>query len=314
MQVQTVTEQLYFTTVLITARNDERSWTGTGFIHGVDVEGGELLHVLVTNKHVLDGAKRVVFRMSRAAADGTGLRLGAPVRHTISEMEPEIWTGHPHDDVDVAVFPFAPVLMALHGRGDVPFFRSVNSSLFLGGEDAAVDTVDAIEPVTFIGYPSGLFDRANFLPIARRGWTATPVAVRFNGLPAFLVDAAVFPGSSGSPVFLLETGMYAPRGGATRPGARCIFLGVLSAVHSREVHGSVIEVPTALAVTTTEMIDLGIVYNATAVTETVDAMLGQLGMARAAAGRADAEPGEVTPADVSASLRIGPLDRATSDG
>jgi hypothetical protein len=43
-----------------------------------------------------------------------------------------------------------------------------------------------------------------YAPIARRGWTATPVALDYSGKPMFLVDAPVFVGSSGSPVFVLD--------------------------------------------------------------------------------------------------------------
>ena len=40
------------------------------------------------------------------------------------------------------------------------------------------------------------------MPILRRGTTATPIALNFEGRPEFLIDAAVYPGSSGSPVFV----------------------------------------------------------------------------------------------------------------
>lgn len=59
-----------------------------------------------------------------------------------------------------------------------------------------------------IGYPNGIWDAKNNLPIIRKGVTATHPAINFNGKSEFLTDIASFPGSSGSPVFLLNVGGY----------------------------------------------------------------------------------------------------------
>lgn len=64
-----------------------------------------------------------------------------------------------------------------------------------------------------IGYPNGLWDSQNNLPIIRRGITATSVKKDYNGKKEFLIDAAVFPGSSGSPVFIFNEGSYSVPGG-----------------------------------------------------------------------------------------------------
>jgi len=69
------------------------------------------------------------------------------------------------------------------------------------------------------------------------------MTVDYLGLPAFLIDAAVFPGSSGSPVFLLDRGMYQNRTGGTVVGSRVMLLGVLAQYYSRAVEGLVREVP-----------------------------------------------------------------------
>ena len=56
--------------------------------------------------------------------------------------------------------------------------------------------------VSFIGYPNSLYDPASFLPILRSGTISTHPMVDYEGRPQFLIDAQVFPGSSGSPVFV----------------------------------------------------------------------------------------------------------------
>jgi hypothetical protein len=71
--------------------------------------------------------------------------------------------------------------------------------------------------------------------------------VDYNGLPAFLVDASVFPGSSGSPVFLLDRGISMRRTGEVQLGtSRLALLGILAAVHVRQVSGDIRALPTRL--------------------------------------------------------------------
>jgi hypothetical protein len=140
-----------------------------------------------------------------------------------------------------------------------------------------MDRLDAIEDVVFIGYPNGMWDTLNNLPIVRRGTTATPAAVDFEGHPHFLIDASVFPGSSGSPVFLYNTGMYAQKDGGTVVGSRLHFLGAVSSVYFREYDGSIESrpVPTAESpvAVVREMLDLGVVIKARAITETIDHLI-----------------------------------------
>jgi hypothetical protein len=137
--------------------------------------------------------------------------------------------------------------------------------------------LDALEPVTFIGYPNGIWDSKNLLPIARRGMTASPISVDFENTPRFLIDASVFGGSSGSPVFLLNQGVYTDKTGGTIIGSRLLFVGVIAAVFFRTQFNQVVAVPIPTQVQPMvqqqEMIDLGIVFKARTVIETVEAFL-----------------------------------------
>ena len=86
--------------------------------------------------------------------------------------------------------------------------------------------MSAIEDLTFIGYPNGLYDQINHNPIIRKGITATPIWNNFKGKPDFLIDGGVYPGSSGSPVFIYNQGSYATSEGIVI-GTRLHFVGVL---------------------------------------------------------------------------------------
>ena len=138
-------------------------------------------------------------------------------------------------------------------------------------------SLDALESVTFIGYPNGIWDSKNLLPVARRGMTASPISVDFENTPRFLIDASVFGGSSGSPVFLMNQGMYTDKTGGTVIGSRLLFVGTIAAVFFRTQLNQIVSVPIPTQVQPMaqqrEMIDLGIVFKARTVIETIEAFL-----------------------------------------
>lgn len=58
--------------------------------------------------------------------------------------------------------------------------------------------VDASDDVLIIGYPRGYYDKTTKYPIIKSGIIASRWGDLFQGNPCFLVDAKLFPGSSGS--------------------------------------------------------------------------------------------------------------------
>lgn len=92
---------------------------------------------------------------------------------------------------------------------------------------AARATMTVVEPVVMIGYPSGLWDKANNLPLTRSGLTGSHPLLDWDHRRQFVVDLACFPGSSGSPVFLYESMMFKSGPNAFSVGTRIVLLGVL---------------------------------------------------------------------------------------
>ena len=58
--------------------------------------------------------------------------------------------------------------------------------------------MEVADDVVVIGYPRGFYDHTNLYPIVKSGIIASRWGFNFNGLPYFLIDAKLFPGSSGS--------------------------------------------------------------------------------------------------------------------
>lgn len=88
----------------------------------------------------------------------------------------------------------------------------------------------ALEELVMVGYPIGLWDERNNLPIFRKGYTACHPAIDFNEDGIGLVDMACFPGSSGSPIYIFNEGGYNDKKGNTYLGAsRLMLIGYLFA-------------------------------------------------------------------------------------
>ena len=279
MQVETPSEQLFFTTTLLTAKAlDGSGWTGTGFVHAVNTDHG-VVHLLVTNKHVLADANQIALQFVRA--EGGRPAYGQRAAITLTDFDQTVWFGHPDAEIDVAVLPLGAAFIGLMAAGQQPFFRALPESLIPDG--AAIASLDAVERVTFIGYPAGLYDSANLTPIARQGYTATPIALDYEGLPQFVIDAAVFPGSSGSPVFLYDRGMIVDRAGNVTIGSRLYLLGVLAAVHRDEVEARVSRVARRLVARFDQLLGLGIVFKTQTIGTCVDLVLHKHGFTRIAA-------------------------------
>jgi hypothetical protein len=145
----------------------------------------------------------------------------------------------------------------------------------LAPNEETLKGLDAVEEVLFIGYPYGIWDERNLLPIVRRGITATPIYIDFNGKKQFLIDASVFPGSSGSPVFIYNAGIYwDKKSGSTVVGHRLFFLGIISEVLQMEDTGEII-IPTTTRpiVKVRQLLDLGIVFKAQTIIEAIESFL-----------------------------------------
>jgi len=264
--------QLLFSTLRIEAQTSNgTSSVGTGFIVLFEKEDKQYLF-LVTNKHVI---KNSVFgKFFFTVSDGKNPQMGKRFDISIENFESQ-WFCHPAGE-DVAVMPFFPLLREIETHGVKIYFKVIPLAWAVTKEQENLLT--AFEEVIFIGYPSAIYDTKNLLPIIRRGTTATPLYIDYEGKPLFLIDASVFPGSSGSPVFIYNQGTYfTPE--ATKVGIRTIFLGILSQFLIRKETGSIeiVEIPTReTPIKFKQPLNLGVVLKACAITETIEELLRQV--------------------------------------
>lgn len=244
MREMNIADQIVYTTVRIECQDAEgMASSGTGFFFKFCEEpDGRHVPALITNKHVIKGARFGVFHLNTADQYGDPVH-GGHVAVPVAEFE-NLWVPHPNEDIDLAAFPLAPVFEWVKAQGKTVFLKSVGHEFMAKIDD--LRELSAVEDIIMVGYPNGLWDSRNNFPIVRRGVTATPPYIDFEGRPEFMIDCACFPGSSGSPIFLYNIGSYTSKDGGLAFGGRVKFLGVLwgGPQHTAEGQIRVVPVPT----------------------------------------------------------------------
>ena len=230
-------QQLLHSTVRIECRDVSGNVSsGTGF-HFRFPFNDQWMPAIVTNKHVIEDAKECTFVLTQADQDGQPTSTHVPF--TITDINPNVWIWHPDPDVDLALMPLQVLLQDAGRSGIRPFYIDLNLSLVPSNEVWA--SLSPIEDVTIIGYPNGIWDASNNRPIVRKGVTATACNVPYLGMNQFLIDSAIYPGSSGSPVFIFQRGGSFNEGGL-QMGTRLHLVGIVHAVYLHTATGELVEI------------------------------------------------------------------------
>ncbi len=241
---------VYFTCVRLAVSDKVgKSWVGSGFIYttpAASVSTKSRVFV-ITNRHVLPNAEcALVFKLHRRLSS-TGM-----CSMDCIEIRPKqlcgLYYSHPLPDVDLACVEITDLV----DDSNCVFYKSIDSSFIPTFSEEQL--LSGIE-VFFVGYPDDRYDAVNNLPILRTGCIASIPKVDFNGMSAFLIDAQVFGGSSGSPVFCSLDGRFK-------------LMGVVTQVMIRNQRLQAVDVVRVESVQ--QVLGLGIVIKTTKVSELID--------------------------------------------
>lgn len=236
---------------------------GTGFFVSFDTdENNSFIPILVTNKHVIQGANIIEFFIT-VDDENTGERI-KKFAVNISDVQ-NMFILHPDDDVDLCALPIAMLLDELRKKHLVGVIFPFHENIIYKNSSKNLGNISAIQEIHMTGYPSGLWDDVNNKPITRKGITASSVKQNWQGKKIFLADIACFPGSSGSPIYIYNDGMFMD-GDRAKLGERLVLLGILYAGPQITAEGEIhsVEIPTNYKhiATTNLMMNLGFIIKA----------------------------------------------------
>lgn len=239
--------------------------TGTGFFFTFKTKRGDV-PAIVTNKHVVDGQDTLKFHFGTSDENGDRV-LGPSSRVDLNTAGFPI-VRHPNPNVDLACVPALPLMEALYKDGHKPHFLGLSEDNFppLWLNDRLTAATEAL----MVGFPNGLMDETNNLPVTRKGILATHRFADYNGQPNFVVDIAAFGGSSGSPVFAYFNGVAPTESGLTLGSGKFYFIGVLHSGPTVSAIGEIVPVPiptTSQISRTNMMMHLGFCVRAEMVTD-----------------------------------------------
>src|SRR5262245_12031933 len=191
-------------------------WLGSGFMllhaYRQDLQGESRYRAfIVTNKHVIAGLDKIVVRFSPGTY-GKGSGAAEILEVVLDNQGKHLWAAHPDDSVDMALIPFYPGVAAQRAGhfnmvvNDPAPDPKVLGDQFVVTQKMSESAAAEGEDVHVLGFPIGvlsdqLFGPERSYPVARRGSIAwiRPALDKVN--TEFLIDAFIFPGNSGRPVF-----------------------------------------------------------------------------------------------------------------
>ena len=226
---------------------------------------------LVTNRHVVIpkiqdaeyAPKNLTFRLRKLGSPD--ILNWEPIPLPADELE-SLAKFHPDSTVDVAVINIYDIVVRrVRDEGEYAHPYFLHSGNFAGQNN--ID-VEASSEVLVVGYPRGFYDDVNLFPIVKSGIIASRWRAGFRGRPYFLIDAKLFPGSSGSVVISKPTDLVVTEGKVMMANEKQFaFLGVYSGEHILR------EAPVVvgnLTIAQTTGFDLGIVWYGELVEEIIE--------------------------------------------
>ena len=200
MAEQFFEHQIAYITARVEIKLSDINSIGTGFFYLALLNDGtnRSVTLLISNRHVfLDPKARLIISLNRKK-EGNTPEFGNVITFDQVGFE-DGYVAHPDSEVDLACVNVGGIT-----HTDA-FYRNLGNDLLkpIDYEKVAVGS-----EIIFVGYPQNRYDVVNNLPLIRKGWIASMPNVDFNGKGQIVIDAQIFQGSSGSPVFVHWDGEY----------------------------------------------------------------------------------------------------------
>ncbi len=168
------------------------NWVGTGFFVVKPVGNNQFMTFMVTNRHVLQGKKKVLIRLEEK-----NTRKLQTIIMPLEENGCLKYSVHDDEKADIAVMFLDGRILSENNLEIAAFNIEENvltspQLIAQGGDEGAY--------VYMLGFPMGLVNVDSNTPICRGGCIARIEEKEINIQKYFLLDIQNFPGNSGSPI------------------------------------------------------------------------------------------------------------------
>lgn len=228
MKPISISEKMMFNTIRIVA-SDGSCGTGSFFIFSIKKQK---IPVIITNQHVVrwNSEEQVSIFVHIKGENGDSIE-------NLNVTYKTHWIFH--EKYDLCFCYALPLIKLINEKFNKDIFYFSNDESLIYSSDE-LEELSAIEELVMVGYPNGLWDEKNNFPIFRRGFTANHPAIDFNRKNIGVVDMACFPGSSGSPIYILNENGYSDKKHNTYLGSgRVILLGFLFQGPQMDLNGEI---------------------------------------------------------------------------
>ena len=147
---------------------------------------------LMTNRHVFENKGRVWLRFDKAEGGGTKI---FPVDLKVGKKE--MWLSHRNKKIDLAMLTVSPQFLTQNGVA----WHFVQEELFAYHKDFERIGISPGDEIFITGFPLGLVGETQNFALVRSGMLSRTDNEVVKEAGAFLVDASIFPGNSGGPIF-----------------------------------------------------------------------------------------------------------------
>lgn len=247
---------------------------GSGFLIFKELQNNQGHVFLITNKHVIPKAqdkKTITLRLLVKDNDTTKVKnLEVSITSSDGKYLDKVKL-HPNKDYDVVAINITDDIVSNNIQATwLPY------DLLVTKDKLKNENITVGDEIFILGYPDAIFDERNTSPILRVGVISSVPTEGFafneklkkaynlpDEIDGFLIDANVFPGSSGSLVVLKQQPTTIGQGGATVVSAAKKIPYVLGIVS-----GSIPIIDSAIK--SVQRMGLGIVYSTDTIKDTIE--------------------------------------------
>ena len=196
MFLETAFDRLLLSTVRLRTRSSNNEiYDATAFIFIYQMEQGDFPFLVTTYSAV---QRASIGSMSFFQQIDDEFALGKPHILDIDNFS-KLWYSRDEVSHNVAITPFLPFAKHLSEKGVSIVTQGITSQHLPANKNYYELTFNS--PLYYVGYPIGVWDHKNYLPIVRNAVIASLPMVNYQGHEQLLLNTTVLAGSEGSPVF-----------------------------------------------------------------------------------------------------------------